>query len=156
MKVRHPKEFAAAVTKIKSALSEQTCASIVGRSDSLVRKWADPDHPSQPNLMQGLLLDSAYVRAGHGEAPLLTLYEKLLDDDVTGSSVGREEIVPSALMVQAIVGDLSEAIRESIGSGEMREGVGLTPNRRAALLALIDRLEAETDRLEDAVEAGEI
>tara|TARA_R110000737_G_scaffold10365_1_gene26029 strand:+ start:187 stop:666 length:480 start_codon:yes stop_codon:yes gene_type:complete len=151
MKLRNPKEFAAAVTRIRSALGEEGCARAVGRSDSLVRKWADPDHPAIPNLDQALSLDAAYVAAGHGDAPIFELYQDQLEDRINGAGVLAGEIVPAALMVQSIVGDLSEIIRECLG----QEGgaLVLSHNSRISLLSLIDRLEEETDRLEDAVEA---
>ena len=152
MKLRNPKEFAAAVTRIRAALGEEGCAQAVGRSDSLVRKWADPDHPAIPNLDQALSLDAAYVSAGHGDAPILGLYQDLLENQISDAEASAGEIVPAALMVQAIVGDLSEVIRDCIG----HEGhsPALSHNSRIALLSLIDKLEEETDRLEDAVEAS--
>lgn len=141
------------MTRIRSALTEAGCAEVVGRSTSLIRKWADPDHPSVPNVMQALQLDAAYVGTGKGEAPILKLYQELLEDVEQGRDTSRDEIVPSALMVQVIVGDLSEAIREAIGSGELAIGSNLSQRRRARVLEIIDRLEDETDRLEDAIEA---
>ncbi len=151
MKLRHPKEFATAVTRIRAALGEIDCARAVDRSDSLIRKWADPDHPAIPNLDQALMLDSAYVAAGHGEAPILGLYEELLENRINGVETSVGHIVPAALMVQAIVGDLSEIIRDCIASSDGT--ISLSHNSRISLLSLIDRLEEETDRLEDAVEA---
>lgn len=74
MKPRSPKTFAAAVTRIKAVLGESTCAEIVDRSESLIRKWADPDHESQPSLSQAVALDSAYVSSGRGDPPLLQVY----------------------------------------------------------------------------------
>jgi hypothetical protein len=53
-------------------------AEIVGRSPTLVYKWADPDLAYFPNLQQALELDAAYVNAGHGSPPLLTAYATLL------------------------------------------------------------------------------
>ena len=154
MKLRNPREFAAAMTRIRSALSEKECAGVVGRSESLVRKWCDPDHPSLPNLMQALLLDAAYVQGGHGKPPLFGLYEELLDIALTDPEADVEQIVPSVLMVQSIVGDLSESVREMVAANELKDGGMVTLRRRTAILELIDRLEAESARLEDAVESG--
>lgn len=153
MKLRNPKEFAAAVTRIRSRLGEDVCARAIGRSESLVRKWADPGHPSLPGIEQALLLDAAYVAAGHGEPPLLKLYETLLEDAVTENDVGVEEIVPSTLMIQAIVGDLSAEIRDIINPRAEKAMKSMSADSKARLLEMIDRLEEETDRLEDAVEA---
>ena len=155
MKLRNPREFSAAITRIRGELGEDACARAVGRSASLIRKWADPDHASLPGLEQALLLDAAYVAAGHGEAPLLKLYEALLEDAVSDNDVGRDELVPSALMLQAIVGDLSEAIREVVDPVTGSANNAMTPERQSRILTIIDRLEEETDRLEDAVEADD-
>jgi len=152
MKLRNPKEFSAAVTRIRAALGEDGCARAVGRSDSLVRKWADPDHPAMPNLDQALGLDAAYVAAGHGDAPILGLYQDLIDARINGTEASIDHIVPAALMVQAIVGDLSEIVRDCIAKDD--GAIALSHNSRISLLSLIDKLEEETDRLEDAVEAS--
>ena len=155
MKLRNPKEFAAAITRIRSALGETACAGAIGRSESLVRKWADPDHPSLPGIEQALVLDAAFVAAGHGEAPLLKLYESLLEDAISENNVGRDELVPSALMIQAIVGDLSAEIRDIINPNIHSTSNTMSADSRSRLLGIIDRLEDETDRLEDAVEAND-
>ena len=153
MKSRNPRQFAAAITQIRSAMGEAACAEAVGRSTSLIRKWCDPDHPATPSIAQALLLDSAFVAAGQGDPPLLRLYEKLLDEGLPGDPLDGDDIVPSALTLHAIVGELSEAIRESIPRGSNAQ-IKLSPNRQAMLLGYIDRLEEETERLEDAVEAS--
>ena len=87
MKLRNPKEFSAAITRVRAALGEEGCARAVGRSDSLVRKWADPDHPAVPNLDQALSLDAAYVAAGHGDAPILGLYQDLIENGIKTSRI---------------------------------------------------------------------
>jgi hypothetical protein len=155
MKLRNPKEFAAAVTRIRTALGEEACAQAVGRSESLVRKWADPDHPGLPGIEHALVLDAAYVAGGHGEAPLLNLYESLLEDAISDNTVGRDELVPSALMIQAIVGDLSAEIRDIINPQTSTAASGMSADSQSRLLRIIDRLEDETERLEDAVEAAD-
>ena len=152
MKLRNPRDFAAAITQIRSALGEAACAEIVGRSASLIRKWSDPDHPALPNIAQALLLDSAFVAAGNGDAPLWTLYEKLLEEGQVQGLDG-DDIVPSALTLHAIVGELSEAIRECMPpDGDTY--LMLSPSRQTELLNYIDRLEEEATRLEDAIEAS--
>ncbi len=150
MKLRNPKDFAAPVTVIRKAIGEQECANAVGRSASLVRKWADPDHPAIPNLAQALLLDAAYIANGHGDGPIGKLYGDLLGRSLLQSDAGAADVVPAALMVQAVVGDLSELVRECIRDGAL----SLSPTQRNEILHIIDRLESETDRLEDAVEAS--
>lgn len=151
MKVRDPKTFAAAITKVRSALTDAACARVVGRSASLVRKWADPDHESLPNLKQALALDLAYARAGHGDPPILNVYETIFDDRMTERRGALADILFSALSVQGIVGDLSEAIREAVDP-KGSDGANITPRERAVILELLDRLEDQSDAIEDAVD----
>tara|TARA_R110002167_G_scaffold35239_5_gene112593 strand:- start:351 stop:818 length:468 start_codon:yes stop_codon:yes gene_type:complete len=153
MKLRNPREFAAALTEIRSALGEAACAQAVGRSTSLIRKWSDPDHPALPNIAQALQLDSAFVAAGKGEPPLWKLYEKLLEEGLNTDHLDGDDIVPSALMLHAIVGELSEVIRACIPQ-DGNPYIKLSPSKQATLLNYIDRLEDEACRLEDAVEAS--
>lgn len=151
MKPRTPKSFAAAITKIMTALSDQRCAEIVGRSSSLIRKWADPDHASQPTLYQALALDIVYAREGHGNPPILEVFEELIDDAVDGRADIPVDILFSALSVQGAVGDLSEAIRAALdpdGPG----GVTITPNERQSILQILDKLDDHAGLIEDAVD----
>lgn len=152
MKPRHPKRFATAMTKVRSHLGEEKCAEIVDRSSSLIRKWADPDHASVPNLQQALLLDRAFVEGGFGKPPLLEVYNLLLADALEQSESERAPIdMPiEALSLQGVVGDLSEAIRESLaenGDG----GRIITPREKVAILEILERLDDQVDKIEDAV-----
>jgi hypothetical protein len=151
MKPRTPKSFAAALTKIMAALSDERCAEIVDRSDSLIRKWADPDHASLPTLHQALALDIIYAREGHGDPPIFEIYEELIGDAVEEREDVAVDILLSALSVQGVVGDLSEAIKGALDP-EGPGGVSITPNERQTILRIIDKLEDQTELIEDAVE----
>ena len=151
MKPRDPRAFSAAVTKIRSALSDEVCAKAVGRSTSLIRKWADPDLKNLPNLDQALALDMAYVEAGNAEPPILALYEDLMEDYATRHGKTVVDILVSALSVQGVVGDLSEAIREAIDT-DGPGGVAITPRERTGILELLDRLDDHTGAIEGAVD----
>jgi len=153
MKPRHPKRFSSAVTKVRSGLGEAECARIVGRSGSLIRKWADPDHASTPNLEQALALDLAYINKGLGRPPLMELYEKLISDAVEEELPSSEtiDVLLATLSVQGVVGDLSEAIRSAM-SADGPGGVAMTPRERVSILEILERLEQQADVIEDAVE----
>ena len=153
MKPRHPKHFSSAVTKIRNKLGEAECARLVGRSGSLIRKWADPDHASVPNLEQALELDRAYVSRGLGRPPLFDLYGKQIADALAGEPANRPpvDMLLGALAVQGVVGDLSEAIRDAlseVGPG----GRAIRPRERTTILQILERLDHEADAIEDAVE----
>lgn len=151
MKDRVPKSFAAAVTRVKNALGEDECAQLVSRSTSLVRKWADPDHPSLPNAGQALILDVAYSQKGFGDPPIFKIYEELVEDAIDIGDDELVDLVDSTLNLHSIVGDLSQSIREVVGQSAPG-GAGMSPNQRNRVLAVLDRLEEEADKIEDAVE----
>ena len=154
MKPRTPKSFVAALTKVMTSLSDDRCAEIVGRSPSLIRKWADPDHPSLPSLYQAMALDIVYTKSGYGEPPILKAYEEILEDTLGQRDDDPVDIVMAALAVQGTVGSLSEAIREALdpkGPG----GAVITPRERQQILEIIDRLEDHTDDIETAVDEND-
>jgi hypothetical protein len=155
MKPRHPKKFASAVSKIRSALGDDRCAAAVGRSASLVRKWADPDHSSLPNIEQAVLLDTSYIEHEHKKPPLLDLYTDVMAEyvDADKNQKIRVDILLSTLSVQGIVGDLSEAIREAL-SPHSDGGKQLTPRERSEILTILERLDEAVDTIEDAVEVS--
>lgn len=151
MKPRTPKSFAAAITKVRARMSDRRCAEIVHRSESLIRKWADPDHPSLPNVLQALALDIAYARGGNGAPPIFKVYQDLISDRLDRNRKQTVDIVLSALSVQGVVGDLSEAIRSAAdpaGPG----GIVFTPRERTKILQLLETLDDKADLIEDAVE----
>ncbi len=151
MKLRPPKRFATAVTRIKNALGEERCAAVVGRSTSLIRKWADPDHPSRPNLPQALALDLAYVEDGHGDPPILSLYQQRL-----ARALAVEEnhppvnVILAALSVQAAVGEISQKFvtnKVSDPSAAM-----FSPNEKSQILNMLERLQQQAALIEDALD----
>lgn len=82
-KVRQPLTFAHAVTRIAGRIGWDGCADACGKSERAVRAWSDPELDRQPCLDDALALDAAYVAAGGGEAPLLSVYAARLDRSTT-------------------------------------------------------------------------
>ncbi len=151
MKLRSPRRFATAVTRIKSLLGEETCAEIVDRSPSLIRKWSDPDHPSRPNLQQALALDVAFVEAGYGDPPILSMYQQRLARAVTIESKRPPiDVVLAALSVQAAVGDISESILSV--RARTSGGLSYSSNERNKILSLLERLQLQVSMIEDALD----
>ncbi len=151
MKLRAPRRFASAVTRIKNALGDDKCAEIVGRSSSLIRKWSDPDHPSRPNLKQALVLDVAYMEAGHGVPPILSMYQQRLARAVTiESKKPAVDVALAALSVQAAVGDISESIL-SIKAGSA-DGVTFSSNERNQILGLLEKLMTQVSMIEETLD----
>lgn len=69
VKPRHPVSWAGALDRLIGRLGVAVCAELVGKSESLVRKWADPDCHELPSIEQAYLLDAGWMRAGVMGAP---------------------------------------------------------------------------------------
>lgn len=154
MKLRKPGTLSAAITLIKSRLTEEECARIVERSASLIRKWADPDDPALPNLRQGLLLDAAYIRAGFGEPPVQAWYASRLERIVADRPEEALDIVLAALELQSAVGELSGVIADMRSDDDI-DGGKLSGNERAVLLGLVAKIDEDVRDIEDFLQ-GEI
>ena len=151
MKLRAPRRFAAAVTRIKTALGEEKCAEIVDRSSSLIRKWADPDHPSRPNLPQALALDIAYIEAGYGDPPILALYQQRLARALEGDAKKPHiDVALAALSVQAVVGDISQSIFSIRAASP--DSLTLSNNQRNQMLHLLERLQDQVTQIANALD----
>lgn len=68
-----------ALHEIADLLGWDGCASVLGKSESLVRKWADPDTEREISYQAAIRLDAAYMRAGGKSAPLFECYAARLD-----------------------------------------------------------------------------
>jgi len=79
MKLRDPMTFAGAVHNVVLTIGYEHSANVVGRSVSLVTKWADPDNPSLPGFEQGVLLDAAYQETTCKPGPIIQAYMRQLD-----------------------------------------------------------------------------
>jgi len=146
-----PGSLSAAISEIKSKLTEDRCAELVGRSDSLVRKWADPDDPAMPNLRQSLVLDAAFVQAGFGEPPIQSWYTNRLEGIVSNTQKSTSNIVASTLHAQAALGNIASAVAQFTEDGS-EQGPDLSPNERAALLGMVEELSRNLDLLEESLQ----
>ncbi len=153
MKLRTPWTLSAAINEIKIKLTEKECARIVDRSESLIRKWADPDEPSLPNLHQSLVLDAAYVQAGFGEPPIQCWYVHRLERVVQEKPEDAIDIVMTTLHAQSAIGQIASAVALFAEKGIGNQGA-LSANERAVLLGLVEKLVIQLDDLEDALQAN--
>ena len=151
MKLRVAGTLSAAISEIKNRLSEQECAKIVDRSESLIRKWADPDDPALPNLRQSLLLDAAYIHGGFGEPPIQAWYVDRLDKIVSDDPNDAEDIIVSTLRAQASLGQIAAAVNQ-FTDGSSEHGKDLSSNERAVLLNMVQELSLNLDRLEHTLQ----
>ncbi len=118
IKPRHPVSVAGACTQILGRLGD-AAAVAVNKSDSLIRKWADPDHDSEPTFSQMLDLDAAYVAATGESAPLKRAYVTLLRERT--AAVAHQAQAPQSrlLDVMAEIGEISAAAHRAMDDGTM-------------------------------------
>lgn len=121
VKPRHPYSWAGAITRIRGHLG-LAASEAVGLSESILAKWGDPDRRESPSIGDALALDRAYVLAGGpGDAPLLAVYLKLLQE-ATGGAV-HKALAPEARMLAVVaeIGELSADLHRSLGDGQLAE-----------------------------------
>lgn len=116
MKRRLPANLSSAASQISEALGPDRVAQIVGRSPTLVYKWADPELAYFPNLQQALELDSAFVATGHGVPPFLTAYATLLKQRTASVAPRKSDALSEAV---AIVNVACEILSEVSGQVQM-------------------------------------
>ena len=126
VKPRHPVSWPGAVTRIMGALG-LAAGQAIGKSDSLIRKFADPDHDAVPNLHQALALDAAFVLATGEEAPILRVYLQRLEDATRGAPHAAVAPHTRLLQVMAETGEIAADLHRALDDG------ALTANERATL-----------------------
>lgn len=73
-KVRAPLTFELAILRIVGLIGWDGAAGVTGKSESLMRKVSDQEHPTQLTYEDALKLDVAYRAAGGAGAPLHDCY----------------------------------------------------------------------------------
>ena len=76
---RQPATFENALSDIAKVLGWDGCGTVLGKSESHVRKLGAPDTERELSLRDAVRLDAAYRRAGGEGAPLLECYALKLD-----------------------------------------------------------------------------
>jgi len=147
MKLRTPGRLSAALNEIKTKLTERKCAEIVGRSESLIRKWADPDDRALPNIQHCLLLDTAYVRAGFGEPPIHGWLTLKLDTAVIDDPKDMPNILVATLNVQARLGEIASLVARFSRDGRINAN-DVSENERAALVGAVENLAIDLEKIE--------
>lgn len=77
MKPRPPLTIESALDRAAGLIGYAGIAKATGKSESLCRKWADPDCEQQINAKQMLAVDAACMEAS-GEAPLYEVQERII------------------------------------------------------------------------------
>ncbi len=124
-KIRQPDTFAGAIAAIAVVLGYDNCAATVGKSEGLVRQWADPDQDLLPNIHQALLLDQLYTASTGQPGPIGALFCEMTKAGV----VKEEKTLPERLIeMHGEVSDVHNAVREGLADGR------ITKKERAKIL----------------------
>jgi hypothetical protein len=110
MKPRPVLSIVDAVTRMLAELGPAALAKAVGKSESLVRAWSDPDRDEQPSLPQAILLDRLWLASGRVNPPLIAAYRAQLRLSAQLGAVlppNAGELRSRALAVQVEVGELA-------------------------------------------------
>ena len=141
MKPRNVTSYDGALTRIMGVLTDEACGNVVGKSASLIRKWADPDNDTLPNLEQAEALDVAYVAHTGQEAPIASVYVERVDRAVGPGHVSANPLVRMTEIIEGI-GEVARVVRAATcpdGPG----GKTLTPNERTGIAKAADKARAD-------------
>lgn len=78
-KERKPLTPHRALSKIADALGWDACAEVIGKAETTLRKYSDPDTGRELSLRDAIRLDAAYRRDGGIGAPLFEAYAAAID-----------------------------------------------------------------------------
>lgn len=147
-KPRHPMTFAGAMAEIIRGLGIDVAAATVRLAPSTVYAWADPDQKHGPSLAHALALDTAYVRAGHGEPPLRAVYTAKLAE-IENATPAEDPLVRVAAAA-ADLGRVADDLRAQPRAGRLSEA------EKARAAADVARLISDaTALLADLAPAGD-
>lgn len=118
-RVRQPLTFELALTQIAELLGWDGCATVLGKSESHIRKLSTPDTEREISLRDAVRLDAAWRRAGGEGAPLLECYALQLDLGADPASTSIELVLSGAASAAKESG---EAVAAAIAlAGAMRD-----------------------------------
>lgn len=110
-KVRAPMTFGLAIKTVVGVLGPDHARQIVGRSKRTLEYWEDTDKPTLPTLDQAIALDTAFIAAGGGFAPILESYERQLNVSLTESFACRSALADD---INAVAREMADAIGTSV------------------------------------------
>ncbi len=108
---RRPATFERALWRIADLLGWDGCATVLGKSESHVRKLGAPDTEREISLRDAVRLDAAWRRAGGEGAPILETYALALD-----MGAPREPACPDRMLARAAAAakETGEAVAAAI------------------------------------------
>lgn len=149
-KLRDPRDFPAAIEAIARELGFAEAGAVVGKTDHLIRKWADPDADQKPSLDQATALDAAMLMRT-GRHPIADALLRKLDDIAAEHDAA--PVLDRFVGVVASLSDIGTAFRAAVdpsGPG----GASITYAELCATLAAIGRATDDLANLRRDVQAA--
>ena len=114
-KIRTPLTIEAGLDRAVGLMTAECVAQAIGKSVGLVRKFADPDEEANNvQLRQAIAIDRACMTE-NGEAPLLAVYQRLIDGCDAPDS--EEPIHELLLTLHVTAGRLTERLQAATAPG---------------------------------------
>lgn len=152
MKSRNPDSFEAALQALCGEIGWAEAAALLGKSESLLRKWCDPDHNSAPSLINAFKLERYYVENGfstHETAPINARWCRRLSVHSPGQA--RKNLSGPAEELMDVVtetGRVSELLRNSLADHV------ISTNEKHDLKAALAKLREEINDLDRSIDAN--
>lgn len=145
-KLRQAFTFENALTRVAGHIGWSRVAEIVGKSETTVRNWSDPDTTASITLQAALKLDFEFHEAGGEGAPFLLCYATLVDAARLAAFPERAALIAGAAKSAKESGEAIAAILEAadakaslgdfaIAERELEEAITAHTNSLAALRA---------------------
>ena len=149
-KVRVPGTFSHAITATCEDVGFKVAADAVGKSESLLRRWADPDDDPLPRVDQALLLDKAWTEEHEGEPPILQMWRR----SVHPTDAPKGECVRAALFDFTTASAWLHLALDEATAPTSPGGHKITQKEGADVLTLLDASRKELDEIEALVKSS--
>jgi hypothetical protein len=80
IKPRKPNSIEEALSRLLTKITPAEASKIIGKSESLIRKASDPNISYCLSVKDAIALDAAFESRKQGEAPIATMYARLLKE----------------------------------------------------------------------------
>lgn len=152
-KIREPKTFEDAITRIMGILTPEKCGEVIGKSASLVRAASDPDQDKTLNLRDALTLDALYVAEVDSAPPILEAYCAQLQKMSGPKQIGMSfSLKDCALFLHSNVGSFSKCLIEALQESSPG-GARLTRTEHRQIFDVLDAIRADLDNASAALES---
>lgn len=116
-KPRIPDSFPDAMCKVLAQLGRERAAAVVGKSESAVYEWSNPNSGTLPSLLEALALDTAHRLAGGEDAPFRDAFSHQLNIEVDQQDACRRELIRDSVEFIGEASDLQAALFIAVQPG---------------------------------------